>query len=189
VLATNAMPYTTLAQLHRIARLVDALHNTAHFQKTLAVLVPAFAAPFAFFDALRVYLEDAGYFIRPHKLSALFDMLYLFAKGCTDADIDTVREALVFDWLCIEKPKTWPKHLAPVLTDEEKARRRRFFHNPDAVRRYLPGYAAQPSGSIASRCVIHTFARLFGTPATLLFDYGKKPEDDAFRQFISAGDI
>lgn len=189
VLATQTMSYETLAQLHRIARLVDTLHNTAHFQKTLGVLIPAFETPFAFFDGLRVRLEDMGYFDRTHSLAALFDMLYLFAKDVSFADIDNVREALMFDWLCIEKPKTWPKHIAPTTTPEEKVRHRRFFQNPDAIKRYLPAYEALNSGSIASRCVIHTFEHLFAPPAAVLFDYGKKAGDDAFRQIISAGDL
>ena len=184
VLKTQTMSYQALSHLHRIARLVDIIYNTHHFNKTLPVLLSAFDTPYALFDALAAYLDARGYLDRPHKIAALFDALGAFAADTQKADTDMAREALVFDWLCLEKPKTWPPRLFAAPTPEQNAQRHRFFGDRDAVARWLPAYASLPAGRIASRCRIHTFHRLFGAPAAVLFDYGKQRGDTNFWQII-----
>lgn len=164
VLSTHAMTYVQLRALHRIADLVDTMHNTGSFAKTLAQV--AASSPFAFFEKFAEFAQSEGYFERAQGKHVLFELLLKFAHGDKK-----LTEALVYDWLCCEKPKRWPKGLTP--TQPEKSILRLFYNDCDN----LKGYASLSGGQRSSRSFVCTFSHLFADEVTLLFDYahGESP--------------
>lgn len=182
VLSTHVMSYEKLNKLHKIEHLTDALYNTGHFKKTLEHFVPLFSSPFSFYERFTEFLEERGYYIMPQKKQVLFDMLFMFAKQTHGKSASIIKEALIFDWLCMEKPRRWPKQIEPSQTDSEKQQIRHFFKTKDYMQKYLPGCQSLSSGRLAKRCVIYTFKCIL--QSAVLFDYGKNKDDKCFYQKI-----
>jgi radical SAM superfamily enzyme YgiQ (UPF0313 family) len=182
VLQTASMSYATLRCLHRIEALVDTLYNSRAAHRTLALLT-AHLSPYALFSQLTAHFEKDGFFTRPHKLTEMFEHLYVFASGLHDIDASLLRESLAFDWLCRQRSDA-PACCAMLPSGDDKAFARRFFTDANAVSRYLPdlGLSAR---QLERRCRIVFFPLLFGKPSYALFDYGKKPDDPGFWQLIS----
>ena len=184
VLKTHAITYEQLAVLHLIARIVDTLYNTGHANRTLAYIVPRLKTPFAFYERFALYLKKSSYFEKPQKKKLIFEMLYQFAAESKNADIDCVQEAIMFDWLCLEKPRSWPKQIEAPMTPDDKKQRRDFFGVRDNIQKYLPAYQNMPPAEIEKRCFICEFSHMFDKKTKVLFDYGKQRCDDSFCQFL-----
>ena len=185
VLSTHVLSYEALSALHRIESVVDMLYNTGHCKHTLKHFIAAFDSPFSFFEQFALYLHQQGYFEQSQKKKRLFELLYQFAQSIPNADQQRLKEALVFDWLCIEKPKGWPAHLEIVYTENQKLQIRRFYQDQTNIKKHLPEYQHLSSGAIAKRCMICPFNHLFPAPTAVLFDYGKKRTDPKFFQRIN----
>ena len=175
VLKTASMTYQQLRRLHLIEYVLDLLYNQRQARKTLDLLIPLLGSPFAFFDRFTCHLEDVQYFARPQKKQAIFEQLYLFAKSQTDED--TLREALCFDWLCLQRLGVWPNGL-----HMETENLREFFVGKEAIEMYFK--PPLPIRELERRCVLALFKKLFGTPTLLLFDYGKNRNDEGYMRQI-----
>ncbi len=181
VLFTNDISFEELSTLHLIEKTLGMLYNSGLCLTALEHIVPHFASPFAFFEEFALFLDGEGWFSQPHKTKVLFELIYSFASshGCPGGEIT---EALAFDWLCIEKPRTWPEFLEG-WAESGRTQLRAFLSDTDNISAYLPAYAHLSPGEISRRCFAHTFRELF-PGKTLLFDYGKRRGDDGFFQVI-----
>ncbi|MDD5016829.1 MAG: B12-binding domain-containing radical SAM protein [Eubacteriales bacterium] len=184
VLSTHAISYQELSTLHLIAHVLDSLYNTGHCKKTLAYLLPAYESPFSFFEQFALCLDKCGYFIKPQKKQIIFEALYQFAAGSQNVDLESVREALIFDWLCLEKPRVWPKGLEVSHMETDKMQIRRFFKDKGNIQKYLPAYQSLSPAETEKRCFMCVFDFIFPGQTAMLFDYGKKPGDRKFYQII-----
>lgn len=175
VLKTSSMTYQELRRLHLIEHVLDMLYNQHQARKTLELLIPLFDSPFAFFDRFTCHLENAGYFARPQKKQVIFEQLLAFATCQTNED--TLREALCFDWLCLQRLGGWPQGI-----HMETENLRKFFSDKQTIDTYFN----QPLSvkEIERRCVLVSFTHLFDTPSLLLFDYSKSRDEEDFIQHI-----
>jgi len=171
VLKTDSMTYQELRRLHRIEHVLDMLYNQRQARNTLDMVIPLFDTPFAFFDRFTRHLEAADYFTRSQKKQAVFEQLFGFAKS--EKNEDTLREALCFDWLRLQKPGPWPQGLH---MDTENLRE--FF----ADRQMAEAYFEKPLSirEIERRCVLVSFKHLFERPLLLLIDYSQIHHDENF---------
>ncbi|MBT3318478.1 MAG: DUF4080 domain-containing protein [Clostridia bacterium] len=224
VLSTHVLSYVELRELHRIADLVDVLHNSGNFKQTITHMCKSnttefldrldglstdsqtckvsssasikkcaditsatqpcnsdsisssgkFAetasdvqtcesGAFAFFERFSGFALSHGYFERPQGKHVLFELLLEFAQGD-----ELIGEALVYDWLKMEKPRSWPKGFKPNLP--KKVALRRFYNSYNK----LEHYENLTSGEKSSRSFVCTFSRLFGQEVTMLFDYSNQ---------------
>lgn len=182
VLSTRDISYLELEKLHIVAHTLDALYNSGHFSKSLGALIPLIKSPFDFFEAFALYLDAHDFYNCPQKKKRLFEMLYSFSKTLRAKD-NTIKEALIFDWLCIERPRNWPDGLEFVQTEETKKRARAFFSDTANITKYLPEYAHISGTDISKRCFICAFNCLF-PGQHVLFDYGKSARQENFFQVI-----
>ena len=168
VLKTDTTNYAELRHLHRVEQVLDMLYNEKQALKTLALLIPLYGSPFAFFDGFTHHLEDAGYFDRPQKKQAVFEQLLCFAAPQTDKE--RLVEALGYDWLCLGKPGGWPDEICI----------------PTRSLRDLPEGLPQDMSwrDAGRRYVLAAFSRLLEEPAWLLFDYAKPRDDDEYVKII-----
>ena len=157
VLKTNVLSYRQLQRLHKIADLVNTLHNSGNFKKTLETMIEGSA--FSFFEGFADYAQSNGYFDRPQPKRRLFELLLSYSSKEKAAD------ALLYDWLMNEKPGRLPAGLIPNLPDKEK--QRAFFANAEN----LPHYSALSPKDKSSRCFVCVFEKLFSEETTVLFDY------------------
>ncbi len=171
VLKTHTMTYHELRRLHRIEHVLDMLYNQRQARKTLDFLIPNFNSPFVFFESFTRHLEAAGYFTRPQKMQALFEQLFSFAKSLTN--IDTLRETLCFDWLCLQKPGPWPKGI-----QMEAENLREYFADKQMTKNFFQQQLS--IRELERRCMLVTFTHLFDAPSLLLFDYSFSHNDENF---------
>ncbi|MGI5849567.1 MAG: DUF4080 domain-containing protein [Christensenellales bacterium] len=186
VLSTHLISYEELSMLHRIEHVLNMLYNHQYCRKTLALLIPAFYAPFDFFEAFTLYADKKGYFEQPQKARAVFDLLYEFALHAQAIDGECLKEALSFDWLCLEKSESWLQRIGASYADNDKIIIRRFYRNKKAIQKYLPAYMHLLPKETEKRCLIYVFKYLFNTHTPVLFDFGKKRDDPDFVQKIDA---
>lgn len=184
VLSTHVLSCDELSVLHRIGHVVDTMVNTGRFSKTLAQLVPRFNTSFEFFEQITEYLENCEFFKRPQKKQSLFEILYRFSLNYVEEDINIIKEALTYDWLCMEKPRNWPKGLEVYHTEAEKQQIRKLYKDTEFVARYLPKYQHLSGGEISKRCFIVRFNYLLKKTTWMLFDYGHKRGEEGFIQTI-----
>lgn len=184
VLSSHVLSYDELKSLHRIEHVVDTMVNTGHFSMTLARLVPRFDTPFEFFEQLTDYLEESTFFNRPQKKQSLFAKIYQFALIYLKDEINIIKEALIYDWLCLEKPRNWPDGLEVCHSDRNKQQMRKLYRDADFIAKYLPAYHNLSGGEISKRCIMVLFHDLFEKPSWVLFDYGHKRGDSSFAQSI-----
>jgi anaerobic magnesium-protoporphyrin IX monomethyl ester cyclase len=181
VLQTGAISYEELSKLHLIENTLNMLYNSGHCLKTLEHIMPYFDSPFAFFEAFALYLDCAGYFSRPQTMKSLFEHIYTFssARGCPAGELS---EALAFDWLCLEKPRTWPAYLS-VFAEANRAELRAFLGIVDNIKSYLPAYKRLSPAEISKRIFVCTLGSIF-PGKTLLFNYGRRRGEDGFCQEV-----
>lgn len=182
VLRTSSMSYSALRRLHRIEALLDTLYNGRTAIRTLELLT-TLLPPYDDLCRLTEHLENRDWFARPQKSAALFGELYAFAIVLPGVDAPLLRESLAFDWLCREKSDC-PACFAPPQNSEHKAFARRFFADTKSVSHYLGDTGLTPA-QLQRRCRVAFFQRLFGAPAYVLFDDGKKPDDSGHIQIIN----
>lgn len=182
VLSTHVLSYDELSRLHHIEHVLEAVYNSGHFKKTLAYLVPQFDSAFVCYEQLAGFLTQHGFFDCQQSKKTLFELICTFAQTTGNADVIT--EALMFDWLCIEKPRRWPEGLQPICSNDTSAAIRDFYKDKDKIEACLPHYLHLTSGEIARRCHIAEFKCLFNQPSAVLFDYGKKRDDKDFVQKV-----
>lgn len=164
VLKTKWLSYSELRKLHKIEDMVESLHNSGRFNKTLPLLIKDSA--FKFFGSFAEYAESKDYFKRPHSKQTLFELLLGFS-----GNNKLIKEALIYDWLSGDKNLKFPSGLVPSVPSKDNTRE--FYVNPEN----LPHYSHLSTRQINSRCFICEFKLLFSNFATLLFDYSdqKKP--------------
>ncbi len=182
VLATASMSYSVLRRLHRIEFLLDALYNSHAALRTLALLT-ALLPPYDVFSRFTEHLENRDWFTRPQKAAALLEQLHAFASALPNVDAELLRESLAFDWLCREKSDC-PTCFALPQSDEHRAFARRLFSDPGFALRY-PDFAGLTTGQLQRRCRVTFFPHLFGAPAYVLFDDGKKPDTPGSWQIVT----
>jgi len=168
VLSTHVMTYGELRDLHRIAQLVDTIHNSGIFEQALAQV--AATSPFDFFEKFAEFVQGRGYFDKPQGKNVLFELLLAYSNGD-----ETIKEALVYDWLFLEKPRRWPKGLVPKQPKKEALR---MFYNSY---KELKHYANLTGGEKNSRSFVCTFSLLFDEKTTLLFDYSEQKEVEVIK--------
>ena len=183
VLCTHVLSYDELEWLHRISDVVDLLVSSGHFIKTLDMLIESAVSPFDFFEAITTHLKADGFFDAHQSKSALFAQLCSFAQSSPDTD--RAAQALRYDWLCLEKPRRWPKGLESERSDAQLQAVRDFFNNKQRIQKYLPEYQNLSSSEVSRRCHVAFFTQLFDKPTAVLFDYGKRCGDEGFAQTIS----
>ena len=170
VLSTHVLSYDELSALHKIETVFGVMYNDGCLKKTLDVLIPAFESPFDFFEQFTAYLDHQNYFKRPHALQDIFDYVYVFAMESGAGTHARVQEALIFDWLNLQKTASVPQSLDISYSETERKQIRAFYLSPAAVRKYVPAYAHLSPKEIDKRCRIYLFRHLYPIPTAVLFD-------------------
>jgi radical SAM superfamily enzyme YgiQ (UPF0313 family) len=177
VLRTNDMTYEELSRLHTIEQTLNLLYNSRLCRNALRIIIPSFASPFDFYVQFADRLESSGFLSRSQKTKTLFERLHDFSASCCEDEI--LKEALLLDWLFIEKPKAWPGFLKGLAGKDTEAMRS-FLSDSANIQRYLPHYAYLSPRELSRRCTLFTFNTLFSEETALLFDYGKGRGDEGF---------
>ncbi len=108
VLSTKWITYAEIRHLKKIESMVELYYNSLQFTKTLTVLVPLFASPFEFFDALAAYYEENGFFINQPARIYRYQVLLDFAKNHTELPEELLSELLTYDLYLRENAKSRP---------------------------------------------------------------------------------
>ena len=104
VLKTDCLSFAEVERLRRISDLTERLRDSGRFCRTLALLIPRFFAPFAFYEGFCLYLDEHAD-RELHKISQRDLFLYLsdFAKASTSESAHAaISEALRADFSAAE---------------------------------------------------------------------------------------
>lgn len=104
VLQTDCLSFAELERLRGIADLTERLRDSGRFRRTLALLIPRFFTPFAFYDGFCAYLE-AKADRELHKISQrdLFLFVSDYARSNAPSNVhDAIGEALRADFSAAE---------------------------------------------------------------------------------------
>ena len=104
VLKTADLSFAELEQLHAVDDLVERLHNSGRFARTLALLIPDILTPFAFFEGFAKYLAThAAAELQRIPQRELFLLLSQFAKSHAPEQTHwAISEALRADFAACE---------------------------------------------------------------------------------------
>ncbi len=179
VLFTDWLSYEDVRRLKQIEEMVELYDNSNQFRVTLALVMPRFSSPFAFFEKLAAYYERMGYFTaspaRSYRYRVLLSFLLSAPEMC-DADPDLYREALTVDVYLRENAKSRPEFAPDDAAMKEESRL--FYQHEAQSHSVLPvSYATCDARTLARMTHmerisydLHTGERLT-EPVFYLFDY------------------
>lgn len=104
VLKTACLSFAELELLHAVDDLVERLHNSGRFARTLTLLIPNFFTPFAFFGDLSAFLtKQTDKELQQISQRDLYVLVSAFAKRNTPASAHgAISEALRADFASFE---------------------------------------------------------------------------------------
>jgi len=127
VLETKWMSYETLRHLHKVEDALERYYNSGRFAKTLSYVLADDKDPFAFYEALGLYLEERG---QGRSLGLKDQFLFLrdfaleYKKPRNQEDVALVlNELLKFDWLSTNKKQYVPEFLQRNHEKNQEARK------------------------------------------------------------------
>lgn len=144
VLSTRWLRYDEILQLKLVEEMVEVYYNSDQYEHVLAYLVPLFASPYAFYEALGQYYQAHDLFGIGFKREARYEALRLFCEewfGAAEGfSKDILNNLLTYDYYLRENAKSRPvwRQTEPL----EKAVYQGFFKNggTDEVRIDGEGY-------------------------------------------------
>lgn len=182
VLSTNDISFAELSWLHYVEQALNLLYNSRLCVNALERLTASFESAFDFFESFALHLESAGWFSRSHKTKEVFETLHAFAVSRRIIS-DELTEALLLDWLYFGKPGDYPSFLKSAA-DGDTEQLRSFLAGAENIQKYIPEYSGLSSRESTRRLHIHTFSTIFPGKTTLLFDYGKRRDEEGFCQTV-----
>lgn len=107
VLATRWLTYDEILRLKQVESMLEIYYNSGQFSASLRVLLPDFASPFAFYEALGEFYEARGYASISHSRLRRYEILLEFA-GDRQLPQEPLTEAMTIDLYARERLKSRP---------------------------------------------------------------------------------
>lgn len=179
VLFTDWLSYDDVRRLKQIEEMVELYYNSNQFRVVLALVVPCFSSPFAFFEKLAAYYDRMGYFTTSPARSYRYQVLLAFllsVRQMRSADMELYLEALTVDVYLRENAKSRPDFAPDASVYKEESR---FFYQREAESHHvLPDCYASCDARTLARMThlerisydLHTGEKLT-KPVFYLFDY------------------
>lgn len=167
VLSTKWLSYDDIIMLKMVEDMVESYYNSGQFGNTMAYLVGSlFSSPYELYESLGLYYREQSYHLVKHKRSARYEILLEFIEEKFPAEVEKVRELLIFDYFLRENAKVRPDFAGkPRISKEDY---RDFFEMEAKERKYLCGYENYIASQIRSMTHLEVFPLL---GRSCLFDY------------------
>ena len=181
VLFTDWLSFEDVLRLKQIEEMVELYYNSNQFTHTLPLLEQLYENPFYLYDALAVYYQAQGYFVKAPARSYRYQVLLNFAKSIDPKREALYRESLTYDIYLRENAKSRPDFAVDIAPF--KAAFHEFFAKEEQVRRLLPHYAAYDTKQISKMTHLEWFrypvwdveqakdGRMLDKEIKVLFDY------------------
>lgn len=157
ILASAHLSYKEICKLERIESIVDMYYNSGNFASTLKYVIDNAESPFSFYEQFAQMAEGYEYFTRPHKFTFYYDVLYDYLVSTNNMNEKILRQLLLHDWACHQKPRVYPRCVGNVITDKKKDISREFYRSSDNIKKYLSSYAEQSASTISRQCNIEIY--------------------------------
>ncbi len=115
VMATHWLSYDDVLRMKRVEEMLEVYYNSGQFEVTMQVLEHRFAGPFEMYQKLGDFYESCGLFAMSHSRIRRAEILMDFlrqewqASDSYEADMECIRQALVFDIYYRENSKSRPE--------------------------------------------------------------------------------
>lgn len=140
VLYTKWISYTEILRLKQVEEMVELYYNSSQYTHTLPFLEQVFKSPFAMYEALAVFYEEKGYFVKSPARAYRYQVLLEFAKTYDEVHVEAYRELLTYDMYLRENMKSRPDFAKDLTGEEVKNAIRNFYRKEDEERTYLSDY-------------------------------------------------
>ena len=176
VLKTHWLSYGELLELKDIEAMVETYYNSGRFQRSVAELEGRFSSPFAFYQTLAEYWRETGAFDRNHRNEQVYELLWLFFRDALrpgPGELEGFKWLLLHDLCLHQKPRRTEENIAVSLYREYRERVTAFYHTPENIQAYLPGYRGMDPHQTAriTHMEVYPFDPRRGIPASFA---GKK---------------
>jgi len=182
VLYTRWISYEEILKLKQVEEMVELYYNSGQFAYTLPALEEEFPTPFDLFQALSVFYDKKGYFVRNPARSRRYQVLLEFAVEAAQEKEELWTELLTFDFYLREKAKSRPSFGRDLSPYREKIWEiyQREERDPDLLKDYGSYHARQTMNMTHMDVFFYPvwedggFRERRKEPAFVLFDYGKR---------------
>lgn len=119
ILQTKDLSYSEILRLKRIETILDKYYNSGRISRSLCRIIPLFPTAFDFYDSFADFWYKRNWFSSSWKEKALFERLWLYIdsfskdKSLGKEKIESLRDALRFDYFYRERPGIVPDYLWP----------------------------------------------------------------------------
>ncbi len=156
VLFTEKINFEKMTLLKYIAEMVEIYYNSGKCLNTVKFMVNFFERPFSFFEELALYWIDCGYHEVSHNKMRLYNIMFEFCVSHTK-DLYKLKDILKFDMYLNDNIKNFPYWLPQNNFDETKSFARKFFENPENVKKYIPNLISFTPKQLSRMCHIEKF--------------------------------
>ncbi len=136
VLGTKWLGYGDLCRLKLVEEMVEQHYNSGQFVMTLSFLSHHMESAFSFYLEMGEYYQDRGWLAISHARIDRYEHFYQFLSERYLSLKEVAAELLLYDYLVRENAKTRPSFA--INSRREDTKKKRFYHNPDNILRYLP---------------------------------------------------
>ena len=182
ILQNKDITYAELLMLKDVEDLVEKYYNTHRFENSLDYLGLFFHWDYySLYESFAQYWRGKGYNKVSHSLMRLYEILIGFGLSLKGVDKDLFKDLIKLDYVSLQKPSRYPKGIKAEQSKEKKERIRRFFNDPDNIRKYLPHLKEYTPSQISRMAHIEFFDyditqipnadRVIKRPTMVLFDY------------------
>lgn len=179
ILCNRYLSFDETIKLKEIEELVERYHNSGKFQKTTEYLIANyFGSAFGFFEQLRVYCKEVGFYRRAVSARELYNILMDFTvKSIGRCSIEPINELLKLDFLSADSSNNLPEGLIRERNINVNELAFDFLKQDSNINEYLPDFKGIPPKQIFKKIHIEIFSYdiiskdLKKEKAAVLFNY------------------
>lgn len=179
ILCSRYLSFDETIKLKEIEELVERYHNSGKFQQTLKYLIDNhFESAFGFFEDLRIYCRETGFYQKALSARELYNILMKFAVEVIDVcNVELVNELLKLDFLSTDSSNNLPEGLVREKNINVNELAFEFLKQEANVTEYLPRFLGVPPKQIFKKVHMEVFSYdiisgdLKKEKAVVLFNY------------------
>lgn len=159
VLYTKEIDFEHMLKLKAIEEMVETYRNSFKIPNTEKYVSKLFESPFNFYEKLSEYWQINGLHKVNHNKQELYVIFYEF---CINQDFDKkimniIKNLLKLDMLLSDNLKAMPYFIDEEVSEEYKAKKRKFFNTKELTEKYMPNLKEFTAAQLSRMCRIEHF--------------------------------
>ena len=159
VLYTKEIDFEHMLKLKAIEEMVETYRNSFKIPNTEKYVAKLFKSPFNFYEELSDYWQSNGLHKVNHNKQELYIIFYEFcnSKNFDENTMNIIKNILKLDMLLSDNLKSMPYFINEEISEEYKAKKRKFFNTKELTDKYMPNLKDFTSAQLSRMCRIEHF--------------------------------